>query len=113
MAGPRTVPGMSRIARLPEPPYYAVIAPATLGPDIAGYPKAATAALEIASALPGFHGIETCIEPGFAVAVSYWQSLEAIEAWRQHERHQRVKELGRSRWFTGYATRIARVIDAY
>ncbi len=104
---------MSRIVHLPDPPYYAVIAPAVHTDDVAGYPEMAGKVLAHASAIDGFHGIEMCYQPGFSLAVSYWQSLEAIATWRDHAHHQRAKALGRSRWFDGYATRIAQVIDAY
>lgn len=104
---------MSSIVRLPEPPYFAVIAPAALGADLAGYPAMAERAMASAAGIEGFHGIETCVQPGFALAVSYWDSLDAIDAWRHHPRHQQAKSQGMSRWFTGYATRIARVIEQY
>jgi heme-degrading monooxygenase HmoA len=109
----RTVAGMSKIIHLPEPPYYAVIAPATLGPDVSGYAEMAERAIASASGLAGFHGLETCVQPGFSMAVSYWSSLEAIDAWRNDPQHRQAKAAGMSRWFTGYATRIAQVIDQY
>lgn len=104
---------MSQIARTPEPPYYAVIAPAVLGADVAGYPETAARLLELAEGIDGFLGIETCFQPGFALAISYWRSLEAIDRWRQHAQHLRAKELGKTRWFDRYATRIAKVERAY
>lgn len=104
---------MTSIVRLPAPPYFAVIAPAVHRDDITGYPQMATRALESASTLDGFHGIEMCYQPGFSLAVSYWESLEAIDTWRNHHRHQQAKAQGKSRWFDQYATRIAQVIDAY
>ncbi|MFI6482391.1 antibiotic biosynthesis monooxygenase family protein [Nonomuraea sp. NPDC050663] len=104
---------MSSIVTLPSPPYYAVIAPAVLRHDLAGHGRMADAAMRAASGLDGFHGIEVCAQPGFAMAVSYWRSLEAIDEWRRHRTHEQAKSLGRSRWFDQYATRIAQVIDAY
>jgi heme-degrading monooxygenase HmoA len=104
---------MANIVRLPAPPYFAVIAPAVHTADIAGYPEMAARALESASTLDGFHGIEMCAQRGFSLAVSYWDSLDAIDTWRHHHRHEQAKALGRSRWFSQYATRIAQVIDAY
>lgn len=104
---------MSRIVRLPDPPYYAVIAPAALHEDVRGYPAMAERAMEAARDIEGFLGIETCAQPGFSLAVSYWRSLDAIDTWRHHPTHERAKDQGRSRWFTGYATRIAQVVDQY
>lgn len=104
---------MSTIARLPNPPYYAVIAPATLDRDIRGYPNMAERAMAAATEVDGFLGIETCIQPGFSLAVSFWDSLDAIDAWRNHPTHRQAKSQGMERWFTGYATRIAHVIQQY
>ena len=78
-----------------------------------GLPGAGAATVEHAKTLDGFHGIEICGQPGFSLAVSYWDSLDAIDTWRNHPQHRHAKAQGMSRWFTGYATRIAQVIDAY
>lgn len=104
---------MSRIVRLPEPPYYAVIAPATHTADISGYPETAAGLIEIAPSIDGFLGIEMCYQPGFSMAVSYWESLTAIHAWRTHPAHIDAKDRAKATWFDGYATRIAKVQVAY
>jgi heme-degrading monooxygenase HmoA len=98
---------------LPDPPYFAVIAPATLGRDISGYPAMAEQAMASATDVEGFLGIETCIQPGFSLAVSFWSSLDAIDTWRHHPTHRQAKARGMSMWFTGYATRIAQVLEQY
>jgi heme-degrading monooxygenase HmoA len=66
-----------------------------------------------AADVEGFLGIETCVQPGFSLAVSFWSSLDAIDTWRRHPTHGQAKAQGMSRWFAGYATRIAQVIDQY
>lgn len=104
---------MSLIAKPPEPPYYAVIAPAVLAPDAKGYPEMALRLMERAHSIDGFLGIEACLHGNFSIAVSYWRSLEAIEAWRNDLQHLRAKELGKTRWFESYVTRIARVERVY
>lgn len=104
---------MSRIVRLPEPPYYAVVAPAVLAGDAPGYAAAAPQVLASAQEIEGFLGIESCGQPGFSLAVSYWRSLEAIDEWRHHPVHRRAKGRGTGEWFSAYATRIARVVDQY
>lgn len=90
---------MSRIVATPEPPYYAVIAPSVLRKDVRGYPQMATQLMEVAKDVDGFLGIETCYQGNFVMAVSYWRSLEAIQAWRQHSKHLRAKEMGKTQWF--------------
>jgi heme-degrading monooxygenase HmoA len=104
---------MSRIAKTPEPPYYAVIAPAVLRPDMAGYAGTAADLLALARTQPGFLGIEACMDGEFAIAVSYWDSLEAIDGWRRRAEHRSAKARGRSDWFEAYVTRIAKVERAY
>ena len=53
------------------------------------------------------------VQQGFALAVSYWASLEAIHAWRENARHMIAKEKGKSTWFKKYLTRIAKVERVY
>jgi heme-degrading monooxygenase HmoA len=104
---------MQKVATTPEPPYYAVIAPAELSRDIEGYPERAAELLRLAGEVDGFLGIEAAAQGGFAIAVSYWRSLEAIDEWRRNVEHLRAKGMGKARWFDRYITRIARVEEAY
>jgi heme-degrading monooxygenase HmoA len=69
--------------------------------------------MEVAREVDGFLGIESCIHGNFTLAVSYWRSLDAIEAWRRHAQHRLARELGKTRWFESYVTRIAKVERAY
>ena len=104
---------MNKVVDAPTPPYYAVIAPAELEEDIRGYPELATELIELAKRDPGFLGIEAGAQQGFALAVSYWASLEAIHRWRTNSRHLLAKGKGKSVWFKKYVTRIARVERVY
>ena len=104
---------MNRVVDGPAPPYYAVIAPAELHGDTRGYPELAAQLVELARQQPGFLGIESGWQPGFALAVSYWASLEAIQAWSRNARHVIAKRKGMSVWFEKYVTRIAKVERVY
>jgi heme-degrading monooxygenase HmoA len=104
---------MNKVVDTPTPPYYAVIAPAELAEDIRGYPEMAAKLVELAREQPGFLGIESGFQQGFALAVSYWASLEAIEAWSKNARHVMAKAQGKASWFEKYVTRIARVERVY
>lgn len=106
---------MSEIARTPEPPYYAVIAPTVIaaGADVAAYRETAARLVELARGIDGFLGIEFGFQGDFALAVSYWRSLEAIDTWRRHAGHAGAKARGKEEWFASYATRIARVERVY
>lgn len=104
---------MFKIAKTPEPPYYAVIAPAELTAELEGYAETALRLMQIAREVDGFLGIESCVAGNFALAVSYWRSLEAIAAWRRHAEHLTAKDQGMRRWFAAYCTRIAKVERVY
>jgi heme-degrading monooxygenase HmoA len=104
---------VNRIVDAPAPPYYAVIAPAEVREDLRGYPELAAKLVELAKQQPGFLGIESGWQRGFALAVSYWASLEAIEAWRRNAQHLLAKRKGTSDWFAKYVTRIAKVERVY
>jgi len=104
---------MFEIAATPEPPYYAVIAPAVLSEDVAGYGETALRLAELAREVDGFLGLESAVSGRFVLAVSYWRSLEAIQTWRRRAEHLHAKELARTRWFERYVTRIARVERVY
>ena len=104
---------MFDIATTPEPPYYAVIAPAVLSADVEGYAETAQRLADVARGIDGFLGLESGITGRFVLAVSYWRSLDAIHAWRKRAEHLHAKELARTRWFERYLTRIARVERVY
>jgi heme-degrading monooxygenase HmoA len=104
---------MNKVVAAPTPPYYAVIAPAELHEDIRGYPEMAAKLVELAKKQPGFLGIESGFQKGFALAVSYWASLEAIQAWSENAHHMIAKDKGKTAWFKKYVTRIAKVERVY
>lgn len=104
----------SAFARLPRPPYYAVIFSAQrTGPDD-GYAETAARMVELAAQQPGFLGMEsTRGEDGFGITVAYWESEESIRAWRQHAEHAAARERGRAGWYSHFELRVARVERAY
>jgi heme-degrading monooxygenase HmoA len=104
--------GADGIARTPEPPYYAVIFTSLQTGDLGGYGEAAGRMLELAARMPGFLGVEAARE-GIGITVSYWTDLESIAAWKREAEHLAVQGEGRRRWYSHYATRIARVERDY
>lgn len=97
-------------AKLPEPPYYAVIFSSLRCTEDAGYAAMAARMVELAAAQPGFLGVESAREmDGFGITVSYWRSLEDIAHWRADAEHRVAQERGRSDWYRRYALRVARV----
>jgi heme-degrading monooxygenase HmoA len=103
---------MSVIAKTPAPPYYAVIF-TSLQTDLdTGYNDTAQRMEELAARQPGFLGVESARED-CGITISYWQSLEAITAWKQQSEHLLAQQRGREDWYRAYKTRIAYVERDY
>jgi heme-degrading monooxygenase HmoA len=101
-------------ARLPEPPYYAVIFSSRRTGVDEGYGAMADRMLALARTQPGFLGVESTRGPdGFGITVSYWDCLEAIAAWREQAEHRVAQTTGRRKWYQQFEVRIARVERAY
>ncbi|HRK36595.1 MAG TPA: antibiotic biosynthesis monooxygenase [Candidatus Hydrogenedentes bacterium] len=101
-------------AETPNPPYYAVIFSAQRAEGDNGYTAMAARMEELAAEQPGYLGIESARRAdGFGITVSYWDSLEAIAAWRANAEHQLAQEEGKRNWYTRFEIRIARVERAH
>lgn len=101
-------------ARTPEPPYFAVIFSSKRSAGDRGYAETAARMVELAKGMPGFLGVETVRDAeGFGVTVSYFDSEEAIRAWRDHPEHAAARQRGRAEWYEHFELRIARVERAY
>lgn len=101
-------------ARLPQPPYYAVIFSSCRRPGDLGYQQMAERMAALAAGQPGFLGVESARgEDGFGITVSYWASEAAIAAWRIHAEHRIAQESGKADWYAHYEVRVARVERAY
>jgi heme-degrading monooxygenase HmoA len=106
---------MNGFAKLPEPPYYAVIFSSQRnGDDEAGYAAAAERMLELAAQQPGFLGAESVRgADGFGITVSYWESEAAIGAWKYQAEHAATRAHGRKHWYEHFELRVAKVARAY
>ena len=105
---------MSRFAETPEPPYYAVIFTAQRTDGDHGYAAMAARMEELALARDGCLGVESTRDAdGLGITVSYWRDETSLIAWREDAEHLVAQRLGRQRWYSHYALRIARVERAY
>lgn len=96
------------IANTPAPPYYAVIF-TSLRTEVAdGYGKMANLMVELAARQPGYLGIESA-RSEVGITVSYWESLEAIKAWRENVQHAIAQKRGKEEWYSAFCTRICKV----
>ncbi|MBX3193000.1 MAG: glutathione S-transferase N-terminal domain-containing protein [Labilithrix sp.] len=81
--------------------------------DVA-YDKTAAAMVDLARKQPGFLGIESARSPdGFGITVSYWESLEAVRAWKDEPAHAAVQARGREKFYESYEVRVCTVDRAY
>ena len=105
---------MSSFAKLPDPPYYAVIFSSQRTPGDNGYHAMAERMVELARAQPGFLGVESARSAeGFGLTVSYWRSEQDIAAWKAEAEHRVAQNLGERSWYEHFEIRIARVERAY
>ena len=104
----------STIARTPQPPYYAVVFTSQRTEGERGYGTMAERMVEMASKQPGFLGVESVrAADGFGITVSYWESEEAIVAWKAVTEHKAAQETGRRTWYADFQIRVAKVERAY
>ena len=100
------------IAKTPAPPYYAVIFTSLRTDTDAGYEEMAEEMVHLAALQPGYLGHESA-RSGLGITISYWESLEAIRAWKVNSDHLIAQRYGRERWYSAFKTRIALVERDY
>lgn len=82
--------------------------------DHAEYEATSERMVELSAKQPGFLGIESVRdESGAGITVSYWESLEAIRAWRDMPEHKAAQEKGRARFYERYEIRVCTVERGY
>jgi len=106
--------GTDRLARTPEPPYFAVIFTSARTDGDNGYAEMAEALVALASQQPGFLGIESVRgSDGVGITVSYWSSQEAIGNWKMNSEHLVAQRHGKAKWYQNFVVRVAKVERAY
>ncbi|HEY3312893.1 MAG TPA: antibiotic biosynthesis monooxygenase [Anaerolineales bacterium] len=103
---------MSEVAVTPAPPYYAVIFSSTRTDGDQGYGTMAEKMEQLAALQPGFLGMES-VREGLGITVSYWSSLEAIEAWHQNAEHRLAQRKGYQSWYQSFKIRVCKVERDY
>jgi heme-degrading monooxygenase HmoA len=103
-------------ARLPKPPYYAVIFSSKRrdNPGDDGYGATAQRMEQLVAQQPGFLGAEsTRGADGFGITVAYFDSEASIAGWRNNLEHAAARERGRNEWYEHFELRVAKVERAY
>jgi heme-degrading monooxygenase HmoA len=84
------------------------------GVDLAEYEATFERMLELASAMPGFVGIEGfAAADGSELAVVRFESEETVEAWRNHPAHLATQQRGRDEYFDSFQITVASQIREY
>ena len=82
--------------------------------DDAGYEAAAEQMGRLAAQQPGYCGfVSTRGADDQGITISYWESDEAAKAWRDQPDHARIREQGRTVWYSDYQLQVARIERAY
>ena len=104
---------MSQISNTPSPPYYAVIF-TSIRTDIEHeeYTRMANEMENAVKSANGYLGMESA-RSEIGITVSYWKDLESIRAWKAHQTHLEAQQLGKSKWYSAYKTRICKVERDY
>ncbi|MCD7035143.1 antibiotic biosynthesis monooxygenase [Metabacillus sp. GX 13764] len=104
---------MNESSSAPKPPYYAVIFTSKRTDGDNGYGQMAAKMDELAAGQQGFLGIESARVTGLGITVSYWESLEAIQQWKENSAHQAAQAKGKTDWYQSYTVRICKVERDY
>lgn len=106
---------MEKIAKTPDPPYYAVIFTSLRASgDDEAYARTAERMIELAQTQPGYLGFESTRDSGgLGITVSYWADEASIKHWKRNAEHLRAQSNGRESWYTRYHTRVCKVERAY
>lgn len=95
-----------------DKPYYAVIFTSIRTEEDRGYEKMAQQMEELAKKQAGYLGFESARE-SLGIAISYWESLKAIAAWKENADHMFAQKQGIIEWYRWYKVRICLVEREY
>ncbi len=93
-------------------PYFAVIFTSKRIDNTQGYSEMAKQMESLAKQQEGFIDLESARDT-LGITVSYWQSLEAIQNWKQQTDHLVAQQKGRTDWYSWYKVRVCKVERDY
>lgn len=92
---------------------YAVIFRAKIDEIDSEYSERADRMRELAINEYGCTEFISCTEGDTEIAISYWQSKEQIQAWKNNSEHQEAQALGKSKWYKTYRVQVVEIINEY
>ncbi len=93
-------------------PYYAVIFTNTRTSGDNGYSETAIKMEKLAREQPGFLDFESA-RSDLGIAISYWESQEAIVNWKANLEHLVAQDRGVKEWYSWYKVRVCVVEREY
>lgn len=92
---------------------FAVIFKAIAGSQDKDYQKAVLRMRELAFGKYGCLDFIAVTEGKQEIAISYWESEDAIRLWKNDSEHLLAQELGRSKWYESYVVQVVEVMREY
>ncbi|MCB1859246.1 MAG: antibiotic biosynthesis monooxygenase [Gammaproteobacteria bacterium] len=92
---------------------YAVIFKAEIDKLDDSYFAMAAALQERATTVYGCQRLISVSEGNHEITISYWTSLEQIQAWRNDVQHRLAQDRGRSHWYRRYQVEVADILTEY
>ncbi len=101
-----------KTAKIPKPPYYAVIFTSKRTNIDDDYSEVANRMVALANKQHGFLGYESAREE-IGITISYWGNLESIKNWKKNVDHISAQRNGKAKWYKSYKVRICKVEKEY
>ena len=92
---------------------YAVIFRAEILERDAEYAATAKRMRELAINQYGCVEFVACTEGNTEISISYWESGEQLQKWKQDAEHLAAQGMGRSKWYKSYTVQITEIVRAY
>jgi heme-degrading monooxygenase HmoA len=93
--------------------YYAVIFISERSEKLEGYKEMDELTIQLAQQQKGFIGFENIKSENKGIFISYWESLDAINSWKNNEVHLAAKKMGKEKWYDSVISQICKVEHTY
>ncbi|GIV29993.1 MAG: antibiotic biosynthesis monooxygenase [Bacteroidia bacterium] len=93
---------------IPKSGYYAVIFSSKKEEDLTGYHEMNDELMKLVQGQEGFLGYESVAHENKSIFISYWESMEAIEKWKNNGLHIQAKR-SVHKWYKRYLSQICKV----
>jgi heme-degrading monooxygenase HmoA len=100
---------MTSLAETLEAPYYTATFATGSGLFAQRDADAAGRLIVLATRAPGFLGLESAARAEGTATVSYWETLDAVEAWKARCDQALSKTHGLKSWYLSFGLSIARI----